>query len=79
MYSNMGMVMDNQNCQTIHMSQMLSLYPHLEQDAVVMFDDTYKINDCWVGKCGGAVLFLLAHGWRIEKHTTDCGVLMIRG
>lgn len=79
MYSRMGMVMDNQNCQTIHMSQMLSLYPHLEQNAVVMLDDTYKINDCWVGKCGGAVLFLLAQGWRIEKHTTDCGVLMVRG
>lgn len=79
MYAEAGIVMNNQNCQVVHMSQMISLYPYLTENAVVMFDDTYRINDCWVGKCGAAVIFLLAQGWHIKEKTTDCGVVMVRG
>jgi len=77
-YAERGEVMTNQNCQVEHMSQMLALYPHLSPGAVVMFDDTYKINDCWVGKCGPAVVFLQAQGWKIICTTLDCGVILTR-
>jgi len=77
-YQSMGMEMTNNHCQVEHMSQLLSLYPHLTPDAVVMFDDTYQINDCWVGKCGPGVVYLQAHGWKLLEHTTDAGVILKR-
>lgn len=77
-YAERGQVMTNQNCQAEHMKQMLALYPYLSPNAVVMFDDTYKINDCWIGKCGPAVVFLLAQGWQIVADSLDCGVILSR-
>jgi len=75
-YADRGETMTNQNCQIEHMAQMIALYPHLATDAVVMFDDTYQINDCWIGKCGPAVVFLQAQGWSIVERTLDCGVIL---
>lgn len=75
-YADRGKTMTNQNSQIEHMAQMLALYPHLAPNAVVMFDDTYQINDCWIGKCGPAVVFLQAQGWSIIERTTDCGVIL---
>lgn len=75
-YANMGIQMTNQNCQQQHMSQMVGLYPHLAQDAVVMFDDTYLLNDCWIGKCGPCVVYLQALGWTVIEQTRDTGVIM---
>ena len=75
-YSTRGQCMNNENCQIEHMKQMIFLYPHLTPNAVVMFDDTYLFNDCWIGKCGPAVVFLLTHGWNIVEKTTDTGVIL---
>jgi hypothetical protein len=75
-YAGRGETMTNQNSQREHMSQMLGLYPHLAPGAAVMFDDTYLINDCWIGKCGPAVVFLQAQGWSIVDRTLDCGVIL---
>lgn len=75
-YASRGIQMTNQTCQIEHMAQMIHLYPHLTTDAVVMFDDTYRINDCWVGKCGPCVVYLLSQGYEILHTTTDCGVIM---
>lgn len=77
-YAGQGIVMSNQNCQKEHMSQIMALYPLLTPDAVVAFDDTYCLNDCWVGKCGPAVVFMLAQGWSVVEQTLDCGVIMKR-
>jgi hypothetical protein len=77
-YQSVGITMTNNNCQVEHMSQMLHLYKHLTLNAVIMFDDTYTINDCWVGKCGPVVVFLQAQGWKILENTTDTGVVLIR-
>jgi hypothetical protein len=74
----MGFEMNNNNCQIEHMSQLLYLYPHLTSDATVVFDDTYRINECWVGKCGPGVIYLQAQGWKILEHTTDAGVILRR-
>jgi hypothetical protein len=48
----------------------------LTPTAVVAFDDTYCWNDCWVGKCGPAVVYMLASGWRVVEQTLDCGVIL---
>jgi len=77
-YSEMGLEMHNQNSQVNHMKQMLAMYPHLAPEALVAFDDTYTHNDCWIGKCGAAVVFLLTQGWHIKTITSDCGVIMGR-
>lgn len=77
-YAKRGECMTNQNSQCEHMRQMLALYPHLTQNATLMFDDTYQINDCWIGKSGPVVVFLLAQGWHIVERTLDCGVILKR-
>lgn len=77
-YKGQGLALTNQNCQIEHMTQMLCLYPHLTRTATVIFDDTYLSNDCWVGKCGPAVVYLLAQGWNIVERTTDCGIILQR-
>ena len=75
-YNQRGQQMTNQNCQIEHLKQMLFLYPHLTPSAVIMFDDTYLFNDCWIGKCGPAVVFLLSQGWSVIEKTTDTGIIL---
>jgi hypothetical protein len=77
-YKEFGLEMTNNNCQIEHMSQLLSLYKHLTQDAVVIFDDTHTINGCWVGKSGPGVVFLQAHGWKILEHNEYSAVILKR-
>lgn len=76
-YLSRNVVMHNQNCQITHMKQMISILPHTVPGSVAVFDDTYRINECWVGKCGPVVIWLLAQGWRLET-AKDHGVIMIR-
>lgn len=77
-YAGQGIVMNNQNCQAEHMRQIVALRTCLAPGAVVVFDDTYCYNDCWIGKCGPAVVYLQAHGWSVVHQTLDCGVIMKR-
>jgi hypothetical protein len=70
--------MSNQNCQVEHMKQMLALYPFMDQHSIIVCDDTYTYNDCWIGKSGPVVIFLLANGYTIQKTSTDCGVILKR-
>lgn len=70
--------MTNQNCQIEHMKQLLALYPYMGLHSVIVCDDTYLWNDCWVGKSGPAVVFLLANGYTVQHTTTDCGVILKR-
>jgi hypothetical protein len=69
-YAGQGIVMNNQNCQAEHMRQIVALRTCLAPGAVVVFDDTYCYNDCWIGKCGPAVVYT---GTRME-----CGTPNIR-
>lgn len=77
-YSDRGIAMTNQQCQVQHLAQLLALYPLLAPNAMVMFDDTYCYNDCWIGKCGPAVVYLMARGWHVVSQSLDCGVIMTR-
>lgn len=73
-----NLLMSNQNSQLEHMKQMLALYPYMNEHSIVVCDDTYTYNDCWIGKSGPVVVFLLANGYTIQKTTTDCGVILKR-
>jgi hypothetical protein len=75
-YAIRGIEMNNESCQIEHMKQLLALYNSFNQDTVIMFDDTYKFNDCWIGKCGPCVTYLLCQGYEVLEWTTDCGMIM---
>jgi hypothetical protein len=77
-YAGQDITMTNQNCQAEHMQQIIALRQCLSPNALVVFDDTYCYNDCWIGKCGPAVVYLQAHGWGVVHQTLDCGVIMKR-
>jgi len=77
-YAGRGDAMTNQACQIEHLKQLIAIYPCLTSAAVVAVDDTYCYNDCWIGKCGPAVVYLLAKGWEIVHQTLDCGVVLTR-
>jgi len=77
-YADRGVAMTNQACQTEHLKQLMLLYSCLSPGAVVAFDDTYCYNDCWIGKCGPAVVYLLACGWKVVHQTLDCGVILTK-
>lgn len=77
-YASNGTPMTNQACQIAHMSQLLALYNVLAPRAVIALDDTYCYNDCWIGKSGPVVVYLLARGWQIVYQTIDNGVILTR-
>jgi hypothetical protein len=57
--------MNNMNCQLTHLQQMMALLPYMSQKSLIICDDTYLSNDCWIGKCGAVVVYLVAHGYQI--------------
>ena len=81
--SEFGIDMVNQNCQVEHLRQMISLLPWMSEKCLVICDDTYQINECWVGKGGGVVLYLLCHGFEIAEVQRipgpGFGVILTRG
>lgn len=72
-----GVVMNNLNCQAEHLSQMLSLLPYMSEHSIVVCDDTYKFNDCYVGKCGAVIPLLYLHGYQIVEEDAT-GVILAR-
>lgn len=75
-----GIIMNNQNCQIEHMRQIIGLTPWLDKQCVVIFDDTYRYNDCWIGKSGPVVVYLLAMGFKItQADEHEFGVILTRG
>jgi hypothetical protein len=82
-YRTIGFTLTNSECQLEHFKQLQYLYPWLADDCIVVFDDTLRHNDCWIGKNGPGVIFLLAMGFNIVKEDVrsqiDCGVILKRG
>ena len=66
-YSDHGMELNNRECQLEHFKQLFYLIEWLADECVVVFDDTFKINDCWIGKNAGGVLLLQTLGFLIVK------------
>lgn len=60
-----GIEMTNENCLVEHMKQMIALLPYMSEHSIVICDDTYDSNGCWIGKGGPIVTFLQAHGYHL--------------
>lgn len=82
-YKAFGFTLTNSECQLEHFKQLHYLYPWLADDCIVVFDDTLRYNDCWIGKNGPGVIFLLAMGFNIVKEDIrgilERGVILKRG
>jgi len=76
-YTLQGIEMNNLDCQTQHLNQMLHLMPLMSRDAVVCLDDTYRHNGVFIGKGGAVVPYLLAIGYTILEER-DFGVILGR-
>ena len=70
--------LSNNNCQIEHFTQLYYLYNWLSDDCVVVFDDTFRYNDCWIGKNGTGVVFLQLMGFIIVEENST-GVILKRG
>lgn len=75
LYHGLGLTMTNQQCQIEHLEQMIALAGNMHHDGVIVFDDTFRFNDCWIGKCGPAVVYMMTLGWKVVWDH-KCGVIM---
>lgn len=76
-YRGLGIDMNNFNCQVEHLSQMLNLLPYMAKNSIIICDDTYRYNDCWIGKCGAVIPLLVIHGYQILLHQEN-GIILGR-
>lgn len=77
-YREKGMVMNNINCQTAHITQMVNLLSYMAAQCVVCIDDTYEYNGVYLGKGGAVVPYLLGQGFG-RLAAKDYGVILGRG
>lgn len=66
-YTELGMIMNNVNSQSAHLTQMILALPHMAERCLVVCDDTWY-NKWWghySGKSGSVVPFLLANGFEV--------------
>jgi hypothetical protein len=77
-YQARGIVMNNLNCQTAHLTQMINLFPHMSAQSIVCVDDTYEYNGVFIGKGGAVVPYLLGQGFGMLA-AREYGVILGRG
>ena len=65
-YLQRGVVMNNQNCQEEHRLQVEYCLPYLDEQSVVIMDDTFYTNNGWNGKCATAIPLLLKNGFKMR-------------
>jgi hypothetical protein len=68
-YLERGVIMNNQNCQEEHRLQVEYCLPYLDEQSVVIMDDTYYNNEELTGKCATVIPLLLQNGF--ELHGTE--------
>ena len=77
-YAQRGVTMNNQNCQEEHRLQIECCLPYLDEQSVVIMDDTYYKDankDQLTGKCATAIPLLLENGFKLygtEYATRGC-------
>ena len=76
-YVRRGYEMTNFNSQIEHLAQMIALLPYMDQSSIIVCDDTYTQNNCWVGKCGAVVPYLEINGYKIIQKD-DSAVMLAR-
>lgn len=73
-YKEFGFRLTNSECQLEHFKQLFYLHDWLADDCVVIFDETFRYNDCWIGKNGPGVVLLQTLGFRIVVEDTRGGL-----
>ena len=77
-YAQRGVTMNNQNCQEEHRLQLEHCLPYLNEQSVVIMDDTYYKDgnkDQLTGKCATVIPLLLENGFKLhgsEYATRGC-------
>lgn len=74
-YTRNNLILNNNNCQIEHFKQIHYLFPYLSDKCLIVFDDTYLVNECWIGKNGPGVIFLQANGFNIIKKNPNAVIL----
>ena len=74
-YSENNEDLNNERSAIVHLEQLKSALPHLENKNVIIIDDTMIINGNWWGKGALAVPYLLSLGYSIN-HKSEDGVLL---
>jgi hypothetical protein len=74
-YAQRGVTMNNQNSQEEHRLQVECCLPYLDEQSVVIMDDTFYTNNQWDGKCATAIPLLIENGFKMhgtEYATRGC-------
>jgi len=74
-YAEKGLKLSNEACQIEHLSQLISLMPWITDQSLIVFDDTFKHNGCWIGKNGPGVIYLKSQGFSIIESSTNAVIL----
>ena len=76
-YARRGVVMNNENSEQEHRLQTLYCLPYMDQESIIIMDDTgLDMNlvrqgvpgaQCWGGKCATAIPLMVENNFRIEN------------
>ena len=67
-YAKRGVKLNRENCQEEHKRQVEYCLPYLDEQSVVIMDDTFYNNSSWDGKCATAIPLLLENGFTIHNN-----------
>jgi hypothetical protein len=75
-YGKRGVVMNNVNCQEEHRLQLEYCLPYMDEQSIVIIDDTFMDgkNSKWEGKGGTCIPLLKNKGYVVKEHVSRCGV-----
>lgn len=79
-YNNRGVSMTNFDCQREHLEQMVNCMPCMDEQSIVICDDTPfdKSSGVYFGKNGSVIPYLVIHGYKIA-YSGNNGVILTRG
>jgi hypothetical protein len=72
-YANRGVVMNNENSQEEHRMQALYCIPYMDEQSIVLFDDTWKSHitpSGYDGKSGTAIPLFIEAGFEVHLDAT---------
>jgi predicted O-methyltransferase YrrM len=69
-YSDLNLELDIKNSQQAHLNQFKLSEPLLNQDSIVIVDDTWYSKE-WKGKGGTLIPYMLEKGWEILKQNSN--------
>lgn len=79
-YDSRGVDMSNFDCQREHLEQMINCMPCMDEQSIVICDDTPfdKSSGVYFGKNGPVIPYLVIHGYKIV-YSDNNGVILTRG